>query len=72
MNRTNMNQKSVQVMPKTFILIDSDQDPEEAKRKWLEKFNKRKGYKPLDKNQVRRERETIRSGKVMQRTKYKK
>lgn len=66
-----MNQKSVQVLPNTFILIDSDKDPEEAKTKWLAKFNKRRDYKPLDKQQQRRERETIRSGKTLQRTKYK-
>lgn len=66
-----MNQKSVQVMPKTFILIDEDEDPEEAKRKWLTKLNSKKGYKKLDEQQKRREMMTIRSGKVMQRTKYK-
>ena len=64
-------QKSVQVLQKTFILIDEDKDPEEAKQKWLDKLNKRKGYKHLDRQQQRREAETIRSGKVMQRTKYK-
>ncbi len=65
-----MNQKSVQVMPKTFILIDEDQNSEEAKIKWLAKLNNRKGYKKLDVQQQRRELMTIRSGKVMQRTKY--
>ena len=67
-----MNQKSVQVLPKTFILIDEDQDPEEAKIKWLAKLNSRKGYKRLDRQQQRRELMTIRSNKVMQRTRYKK
>jgi len=66
----NRPQKSIQVMPKTFILIDSDKDPEEAKIKWLDKLNKRKGYKPLDKQQQRRELMTIRGGKVLQRTKF--
>jgi len=65
-----MNQKSVQVMPNTFILIDSDKDPEEAKQKWLDKLNKREGYKPLDDQQKRRELMTIRGGKVLQRTKF--
>lgn len=57
-------------MPGTFILIDENQDPEESKQKWLAKLYKRKGYKPLDRQQQRREIITIRSGKLMQRTKF--
>lgn len=67
-----MNQKSVKVLPNCYILIDADKDPEEAKIKWLAKLHSRRDYKPLDKQQKRREAMTIRSGKVMQRTKYKK
>jgi len=55
--------------PLTFIDIDEDADPIAAKQAWLEKYNSIN--KIVDFQQKNRERENVRIGKVMQRTKYK-
>jgi hypothetical protein len=60
----NKPQKRILVYPNTWILIDADRDENEAKAKWLAKFNK--GNKPLDEHQKRRELNSIREGKVIQ------
>jgi hypothetical protein len=61
-------QKRVQVLPNTWILIDEDRDEREAKANWIRKHVALN--KDLNEEQKRRELMTIRSGKVMQRTKY--
>lgn len=68
----NKPQISIKVLdkPKTFIMIDADKNPEEAKYLWLKKHSDIKAFLPMQ--QKRREAENIRGGRVIQRTKYKK
>lgn len=63
--------KSVKVLdrPLTFILVDEDRDEAEVKANWLQKRDK--ADKSLSDEQKRREFETVRGGKVLQRSKYK-
>jgi hypothetical protein len=68
---TEKPQKTIQVLskPATYITIDADVDETEAKRKWLKKYFDRKSAFLSD-EQKRREFQTIRQGKTMQRTRY--
>jgi hypothetical protein len=67
---SNKPQKRIQVYPNTWILIDADRNEQEAKYLWLRKHALQNHN--VDEQQKRRELMTIRSGKVMQRTRYKK
>ena len=60
-------QKEVRVLPNTVILVDIDEDEEEVKAKWLQKYHRA----VLSDEQQRRERESIRAGKVSQRKNFK-
>jgi hypothetical protein len=63
-------QKRILVYPNTWILIDADRNEKEAKYLWLKKHYL--ASRDVDEQQKRREQITIRSNKVMQRTRYKK
>lgn len=67
----NKPQISIKVLdkPETFIMIDADKNPEEAKFLWLKKHSDIKAFLPMQ--QKRREAVTLRSNRVLQRTKYK-
>jgi len=69
MEENSKPQKRVQVSPNTWIIIDADANEKEA----INRFKKKHNLLPvLDEQQKRREQMTIRSNKVLQRTKYKK
>lgn len=65
-------QKTIKVLdhPPTYILIDIDEDEKEARANWLRKHQS--VNKTLSDEQLRREYEAIRGGKVIQRKSYKK
>ena len=65
------NQKSVKVLdrPPTYILVDEDRNEAEVIAKWRRKYAI--GKTELSEEQKRREFETVRGGKVLQRSKYK-
>ena len=54
--------------PPTYILIDEDRDPVEAVATWRKRHNM--GRVELSEEQQRRERESVRAGKVFQRKKF--
>lgn len=62
-------QKRIKVLdrPETWIFIDADRDEEEARSTWLMRWEK--GFRPSE-EQIRREREMVRGGKVLQRRNY--
>jgi hypothetical protein len=60
-------QKEVRVLPNTVILVDIDADEEKVKAKWLQKYHRA----VLSDEQIRRERVSIREGKVLQRKQFK-
>lgn len=65
-----MKQKQIKVLdhPPTYILVDADADEQEARKAWAKKHAIKKA---LSDEQVRREKYTVRLGKVSQRTRFK-
>jgi hypothetical protein len=55
--------------PPTYILIDEDRDPAEVIATWRKRYNM--GRVELSEEQQRRERESVRAGKVTQRKNFK-
>lgn len=70
-----MEKRQIKVtnFPPTWIETDSPLSDEAIKKQWEEKFGSYDLYRPrISKEQKRREYETIRGGKLFQRTKFKK
>lgn len=66
-----MKTKQIKVLddPPTYIAIDQSADEGQARQSWIEKHSFKK---TLSEEQIRREREMVRAGKVYHRNKYKK
>ena len=67
-----MKKKVIKVLerPATYIIVDADMDENEARANWLRK--RQSLNRTISDEQQRRERETIRGGRVIQRKSYKK